>query len=183
MWFARPFSRSSHFDRQTSWCESFRKPRTVRTILFPYTSLKRNEGRHERRTPNLATVPPSPSTRSTACSSWDARVTSAWPDPERDWGQCAHTRDPCTTLALTCSHACAPSSAPPHPAVSAPTRQPSKPYTTKRSFTQVEQRSYFEVPKRCCKPCSPTRSFWRSAREVDENWFGISLCCRTEFHL
>jgi len=41
----------------------------------------------------------SPSTRSTACLSLDAQATSAWPDPEREWDQCACTPDPCTTLA------------------------------------------------------------------------------------
>ena len=38
------------------------------------------------------------STGSTACSSWDARATSALPDARRDWGQCAPIPDPCTTL-------------------------------------------------------------------------------------
>ena len=37
--------------------------------------------------------------RSTVCSSCDARVTSAWRNPEWVRGQCAHTADPCTTLA------------------------------------------------------------------------------------
>jgi len=40
----------------------------------------------------------SPSMRSTGCWSWDAQATSAWPDPERSWDQCACTPDPCTTL-------------------------------------------------------------------------------------
>ena len=40
-----------------------------------------------------------PSTRSTACWTWDARTTSASPDPRRGWGQCAPTPDPCTTVA------------------------------------------------------------------------------------
>jgi chromosome partitioning protein len=34
---------------------------------------------------------------STACWSWDARVTSASPDPGRGWGYSAHVPDPCTT--------------------------------------------------------------------------------------
>src|SRR4051812_17343002 len=38
------------------------------------------------------------STCSTACWSWDARTTSASPDPKRGWGQCAHSPDPCNTL-------------------------------------------------------------------------------------
>jgi len=42
----------------------------------------------------------SPSTRSTACWISDAQATSASPDPRRDWGQCARTPDPCTTLAF-----------------------------------------------------------------------------------
>src|SRR3954453_12335327 len=36
-----------------------------------------------------------PSTCSTACWSWDARTTSASPDPKRGWGQCARCLDPC----------------------------------------------------------------------------------------
>src|SRR4051794_34521459 len=39
------------------------------------------------------------STCSTACRNWDARPTSASPDPGRGWGQCGPTPDPCTTLA------------------------------------------------------------------------------------
>src|SRR4051812_760666 len=39
------------------------------------------------------------STCSTACWSWDARPTSASPDPKRGWGQCAHSPDPCNTVA------------------------------------------------------------------------------------
>ena len=39
-----------------------------------------------------------PSTRSTACLSWDAQATSASPDPTRHWDQRAHIPDPCTTL-------------------------------------------------------------------------------------
>ena len=35
--------------------------------------------------------------RSTACWSWDARSLSASPDPERGWGKCARTPDPCNT--------------------------------------------------------------------------------------
>src|SRR3954470_15221637 len=38
-----------------------------------------------------------PSTCSTACWTWDARPTSASPDPQRGWGQCAHSPDPCNT--------------------------------------------------------------------------------------
>src|SRR3954453_23848256 len=38
-----------------------------------------------------------PSTCSTACWTWDARPTSASPDPKRGWGQCAHSPDPCNT--------------------------------------------------------------------------------------
>src|SRR3954466_11510335 len=38
------------------------------------------------------------STCSTACWNWDARNTSASPDPVRGWGQCGPTPDPCTTL-------------------------------------------------------------------------------------
>src|SRR3954454_6367028 len=37
--------------------------------------------------------------RSTACWSWDARATSASPEPGRGWGDCVHTPDRCTTLA------------------------------------------------------------------------------------
>src|SRR3954447_15271866 len=36
--------------------------------------------------------------RSTACWSWDARATSASPEPGRGWGDCVHTPDRCTTL-------------------------------------------------------------------------------------
>src|SRR3982750_9284 len=36
-----------------------------------------------------------PSTCSTACWSWDARPTSASPDPKRGWGHCARSPDPC----------------------------------------------------------------------------------------
>jgi len=35
--------------------------------------------------------------RSTVCWSWDARSPSASPEPERGWGNCAHTSDPCNT--------------------------------------------------------------------------------------
>src|SRR3954452_4498775 len=35
--------------------------------------------------------------RSTACWSWDARATSASPEPGRGWGDCVHTPDRCTT--------------------------------------------------------------------------------------
>src|SRR3954464_1689808 len=38
------------------------------------------------------------STCSIACRNWDARSTSASPDPGRGWGQCGPTPDPCTTL-------------------------------------------------------------------------------------
>src|SRR3982751_4583666 len=38
-----------------------------------------------------------PSTCSTACWTWDARPTSASPDPKRGWGQCARIPDPCNT--------------------------------------------------------------------------------------
>src|SRR5215212_6182696 len=37
------------------------------------------------------------STCSTACWTWDARNTSASPEPRRDWGHCARIPDPCTT--------------------------------------------------------------------------------------
>src|SRR4051795_235380 len=37
--------------------------------------------------------------RSTACWSWDARITSASPDPGRGRGYRAHACDPCTTAA------------------------------------------------------------------------------------
>src|SRR3954466_15894733 len=40
------------------------------------------------------------STCSTACWTWDARPTSASPDPKRGWGQCAPSPDPCNTAAL-----------------------------------------------------------------------------------
>ena len=45
----------------------------------------------------------SPSTRSTAFWSWDARTTSAPPDPKRGWGYCARSADLCNTL--TCAPA------------------------------------------------------------------------------
>jgi len=41
---------------------------------------------------------PLPSTRSTACWTWDAQAMSASPDPRCGQGQCARTPDPCTTL-------------------------------------------------------------------------------------
>src|SRR3954465_15666925 len=44
-----------------------------------------------------------PSTCSIACRNWDARTTSASPDPGRGWGQCGRTHDPCTTLAYDAS--------------------------------------------------------------------------------
>src|SRR4051794_41826420 len=34
---------------------------------------------------------------STACWSWDARPTSASPEPRQGWGNCARIPDPCTT--------------------------------------------------------------------------------------
>src|SRR4051794_40036699 len=34
---------------------------------------------------------------STACWSWDARTTSAWPNPGPGWGHCARIPDPCNT--------------------------------------------------------------------------------------
>src|SRR3954447_8420176 len=34
---------------------------------------------------------------STACWSWDARPTSASPEPRQGWGHCARIPDPCTT--------------------------------------------------------------------------------------
>src|SRR3954451_17848259 len=37
------------------------------------------------------------STCSTACWSWDARTTSAWPNPGPGWGHCARIPDPCNT--------------------------------------------------------------------------------------
>jgi len=40
----------------------------------------------------------SPSTRSTACWTWDAQAMSASPDPKCGQGQCARTPDPCTAL-------------------------------------------------------------------------------------
>src|SRR5215207_422937 len=43
----------------------------------------------------------SPPTCSIVCWTWDARPTSASPNPGRGWGQCVHSPDPCTTLALT----------------------------------------------------------------------------------
>src|SRR3954466_11178814 len=33
----------------------------------------------------------------TACWSWDARPTSASPEPRQGWGHCARIPDPCTT--------------------------------------------------------------------------------------
>src|SRR3954454_20868465 len=36
---------------------------------------------------------------STACWSWDARTTSAWPNPGPGWGHCARIPDPCNTAA------------------------------------------------------------------------------------
>src|SRR5215212_250422 len=39
------------------------------------------------------------STPSTACWSWDARITSAPLDPGRGRGQCARDPDPCNTVA------------------------------------------------------------------------------------
>src|SRR5215204_4443441 len=39
------------------------------------------------------------STCSTACWSWDARTTSAWPNPGPGWGHCARIPDPCNTAA------------------------------------------------------------------------------------
>ena len=39
-----------------------------------------------------------PSTRSTACWSWDAQATSASPDSRQGWDPCARIPDPCTTL-------------------------------------------------------------------------------------
>src|SRR5215208_1274119 len=39
------------------------------------------------------------STCSTACWSWDARPTSASPEPRQGWGNCARIPDPCTTAA------------------------------------------------------------------------------------
>ncbi len=41
----------------------------------------------------------SPSTRSTACWSWDARSLCASPDPGWGWGECAWTPGPCNTPA------------------------------------------------------------------------------------
>src|SRR3954451_10003708 len=41
----------------------------------------------------------SPSTCSIACWTWDARATSASPDPDGVGGQCDRSLDPCTTLA------------------------------------------------------------------------------------
>src|SRR3954463_8044390 len=40
------------------------------------------------------------STCSTACWSWDARTTSAWPNPGPGWGHCARIPDPCNTALL-----------------------------------------------------------------------------------
>src|SRR4051812_32746319 len=40
------------------------------------------------------------STPSTACWSWDARSTSASPEPRQGWGNCARIPDPCTTAFL-----------------------------------------------------------------------------------
>src|SRR3954465_9445009 len=40
----------------------------------------------------------SPPTSSIVCRTWDARSTSASPDPGRGWGQCGPTPEPCTTL-------------------------------------------------------------------------------------
>src|SRR3954464_14820027 len=37
---------------------------------------------------------------STACWSWDARTTSAWPNPGPGWGHCARIPDPCNTAAV-----------------------------------------------------------------------------------
>src|SRR3954451_23047877 len=34
---------------------------------------------------------------STACWSWDARPTSASPEPRQGWGNCTRIPDPCTT--------------------------------------------------------------------------------------
>src|SRR3954467_7262054 len=34
---------------------------------------------------------------STACLIWDARTTSAWPNPGPGWGHCARIPDPCNT--------------------------------------------------------------------------------------
>src|SRR3954471_10584724 len=36
----------------------------------------------------------------TACWSWDARPTSASPEPRQGWGNCARIPDPCTTARL-----------------------------------------------------------------------------------
>src|SRR3954451_10740279 len=41
-----------------------------------------------------------PSTCSTACWTWDARTTSASPDPKRSWGHCARSPDPCNTAPI-----------------------------------------------------------------------------------
>src|SRR3954453_9793067 len=40
------------------------------------------------------------STCSTACWSWDARTTSAWPNPGPGWGHCARIPDPCNTAII-----------------------------------------------------------------------------------
>src|SRR4051812_35879316 len=40
---------------------------------------------------------------STACWSWDARPTSASPEPRQGWGNCARIPDPCTTAPMAAS--------------------------------------------------------------------------------
>src|SRR3954470_12636626 len=49
------------------------------------------------------------STCSTACWSWDARTTSAWPNPGPGWGHCARIPDPCNTATRgpAAAHRCA----------------------------------------------------------------------------
>jgi len=109
---------------------------------------------------------------------------SAWPDPERDWGQCAHTPDPCTTLsqaagapAAACGPAaCARASGPGQPRVNQ--RRSGIPFRKNRNplSSLTEIRSDWGPDRRRSGPPS-RRKFPPRFNHLRPNERGVPVAC------